>query len=46
MPALDRDALLAHLEAKATHHSLLIHAVLAGLITAIRRGDFDTREEE
>jgi hypothetical protein len=45
MPEIDRDALLAHLDAKAKHPNLLIHAVLAGLITAIRRGDFDRGED-
>jgi hypothetical protein len=38
---IDVEALLAHIKAKADHHSLLIHAVLTGLATAIERGDFD-----
>ena len=43
---LDRDALLAHLRAKSEHPNLLIHAVLAGLATAIERGDFDEDRSE
>lgn len=42
---VDRGRLLAHLKAKAEHRSLIIHAVYAGLATAITRGDFDTRKE-
>lgn len=38
---IDKDALLAHIKAKADHPNLLIHAVLAGLATAIERGEFD-----
>ena len=38
---LDKRALLAHIKAKADHPNLLIHSVLAGLVTAIERGDFD-----
>jgi len=41
---LDKAALLAHIKAKAGHPNLLIHAVLAGLVTAIERGDFDEKE--
>jgi len=43
---LDKPALLAHIKAKAAHPNLLIHAVLAGLVTAIERGDFDEKEGE
>jgi hypothetical protein len=39
---IDKEALVAHIRAKADHPNLLIHAVLAGLVTAIERGDFDT----
>lgn len=39
---IDKAALVAHIRAKAEHPNLLIHAVLAGLATAIERGDFDT----
>lgn len=42
---LDRGRLLAHLQSKARHRNILIHSVMAGLITAIQRGDFDTNEE-
>lgn len=42
---IDRGLLLAHLQTKARHRNILIHSVLAGLITAIQRGDFDTNEE-
>lgn len=42
---IDKEALLAHIREKAEHPNLLIHAVLAGLVTAIERGDFDTEKE-
>ncbi|ROS62187.1 hypothetical protein EDF38_1290 [Frigoribacterium sp. PhB160] len=42
---LDRAKLLAHLATKAGHKNLLIHSVVSGLITAVKRGDFDTTEE-
>jgi len=42
---VDKDRLLAHLRAKAGHPNLIIHAVYAGLATAILRGDFDTDKE-
>jgi hypothetical protein len=37
---LDEAKLIAHIEAKADHPNLLIHAALTGLVTAIKRGDF------
>lgn len=37
---LDEAKLVAHIEAKADHPNLLIHAALTGLATAIKRGDF------
>lgn len=43
---IDKDALLAHIRGKAEHPNLLIHAVLAGLVTAIERGDFDMDSPE
>lgn len=43
---IDKTALLAHLRLKSDHPNLLIHAVLAGLATAIERGDFDTKESD
>lgn len=42
---IDKAALVAHIKAKADHPNLLIYAVLAGLATAIERGDFDVKEE-
>lgn len=39
---IDKDALVTHIKTKAGHPNLLVHAVLAGLVTAIERGDFDT----
>ncbi len=42
---IDKEALLAHIKEKAEHPSLLIHAVLAGLATAIERGDFDRKDD-
>jgi hypothetical protein len=41
---IDKAALVAHIKAKAEHPNLLIHAVLAGLVAAILRGDFDREE--
>jgi hypothetical protein len=41
---VDKAALLAHLKKKADRPNLVIHAVLAGLATAIERGDFDETE--
>lgn len=42
---VDKARLLAHLKAKANHPNLIVHAVLAGLATAVARGDFDTEKE-
>lgn len=42
---IDKAKLIAHLEAKAQHPNLLIHSVIAGLLTAVRRGDFDEEEQ-
>ena len=41
---VDKARLVAHLREKAEHRNLLIHAVLAGLVTAIERGDFDEED--
>ena len=38
--ALNQAKLLAHLKAKSDHPNLLVHSVLAGLTSAIERGDF------
>lgn len=45
---IDKKKLLAWLKERQTFygHSLIIGAVLGGLITAVERGDFDTRKEE
>jgi hypothetical protein len=43
--AIDKQKLVAHLKRKQEHPNLLIHAVMAGLITAVQRGDFDEEEE-
>ena len=44
---IDRPALLAHITARANAQaSIVAAAVLDGLATAIRRGDFDTKEED
>lgn len=42
---LDRVKVIAYLKAKAEHKNLLIHAVLAGMLTAVERGDFDIEVE-
>jgi hypothetical protein len=41
---IDQAALVAHIKERAAHPNLLIHSVLAGLATAIERGDFDIQE--
>jgi hypothetical protein len=41
---IDKALLLAHLRRKAEHKNLLIASVIGGLITAVERGDFDTKE--
>lgn len=46
MTALDKAKVVAYLKAKSAHPNLLIHSVLAGMLTAVERGDFDVREEE
>ena len=45
MPDLSKVKLLEHLKTKSDHKNLLIHAVLAGLVTAIQRGDFDAEKD-
>lgn len=43
---IDQKKLLVHMKKKSEHRNILIHAVLAGLITAIERGDFDTDNDK
>lgn len=43
---LNKSKLLAHLTEKAKHPNLLIHSVITGLVTAIKRGDFDDEGDE
>jgi|GEM_PF-4074886 len=42
--AVDKERLVAYLERRAEHPNLLVHAVLMGLLTAVRRGDFDEEQ--
>ncbi len=43
---LDKDLILAAMAAKADRFPLVAAAVLDGLATAIKRGDFDEKESE
>lgn len=43
---LDKDLLLAAMRVKADRFPLIAAAVLDGLATAIRRGDFDEKESD
>lgn len=43
---IDAQLLLAAMKAKADRFPLVAAAVLDGLATAIRRGDFDEKESE
>ena len=44
--AIDTQLLLAAMKAKADRFPLVAAAVLDGLATAIRRGDFDEKESD
>jgi hypothetical protein len=42
---IDKDKLLAWLARWQDHRNLLVFAVIAGLIAAVKRGDLDADEE-